>query len=320
MDRIKAYYERIILIAAALFLFLSSLSIWRHAASFASAIRARQNAVPHRAPGPPGKSRDLTHASEELNQAEQWAFRGRSGLFVPEKHFIGSEGVPVTLKTSEVHPPVPNAWLETYNLPIADADVLDQDQDGDGFNNLQEWQGQTNPIEKNSHPDYLSDLKVRSIREEPFQLLFSAWLKGVEGVVTFQINTIDFAQPTQFLKLGDTVAGTRFKITKFTPNYTKNQYGTTIDISELTLEQADTGQQLTLVKEKVAMSPESVVTFVYSWPASQPAQDIEVRKDQQFSLKPEERVKYKLVDAQPTKALIVNTRTPDERIEIGIAQ
>ena len=319
MDWIKTYYERVILLAGALFLFLSGVSIWGHAVSFNNTIRAQQNAAPRKQASPPGQARELMRAAERLKQPEQWAIRGRSGLFVPEKHFIGPDGVPVTLKTSEVHPPVPNAWLETYGLPIADADVLTQDPDEDGFTNLEEWQGQTNPIEKSSHPVYLTDLKVKSVREEPFQLLFSAWVKASEGI-TFQINTIDFAQPTQFLQLGDTVAGTRFKIAKFTPKYTKNQYGTTMDVSELTLEHVDTKEALTLVKEKVAMSPESVVIFVYSWPASQAPQEFQLRKDQEFSLKPDDHIKYKLVDAQPTKAVIVNTQDPEQQIDIGFGQ
>ena len=70
---------------------------------------------------------------------------GAPGLFVPEKHFIGANGLPATLQTTEVHPPVPNEWLEQFGLPIADADVLTQDPDGDGFTNLEEWQFHTNP-------------------------------------------------------------------------------------------------------------------------------------------------------------------------------
>jgi hypothetical protein len=313
VDWIKAYYERIILVAAALFLFLSAISIWRYAATFGASV-AGQHIVPRpKAASPPGKAKDLMRAAEKLHQPAQWAFRGRSGLFVPEKHFIGPEGVPVTLKTAEVHPPVPNEWLETFGLPIPDADVLSQDPDGDGFNNLEEWQGHTNPIEKSSHPDYLTDLKMKSFTEEPFRLMFSSWVGD-----TFAINTIDMIEPTQFLKIGDTVAGTRFKIVKFTPKYTTNQYGTTLDVSELALEHVETKEQLTLVKEKVAMSPESVVTFVYSWPASQAARDFEVRKDQQFSLKPMDDIKYKLVDVQPNKAVIINIREPDTPIEIGL--
>ena len=82
---------------------------------------------------------------------------------------------------------------------------------------------------------------------------------------------------------------------KFTEKYQKNQYGTDVDLSELTLEHEETKEQLTLVKEKIAMSPESVATFVYTWGERR---EFQVRKDQEFSLKPEEQIKYKLVDVQ----------------------
>jgi hypothetical protein len=135
---------------------------------------------------------------------------------------------------------------------------------------------------------------------------------------TFAINTIDMAEPTQFLRIGETIAGTRFKVVKFTPKYSANQYGTTVDVSELTLQHEDTKEQLSLTKEKVAISPESVVTFEYSWPCTAPARDFIVRRDQEFSLKPNEDIKYKLVDVQPTKAVIVNTRDPDKPLDIGL--
>jgi len=312
MNWIRVNYERVTLVVAALFLLVSAISIWRHAATFSASFSGRYLAARPKAASPPGKARELMAAEEKLHQPSQWAFRGRSGLFVPEKHFIGPEGVPVTLKTAEVHPPVPNEWFETYGLNIADPDILNEDPDGDGFNNLEEWQGHTNPLEKNSHPDYLTQIKMKSFTEEPFRLIFSSSMGD-----TYAINTIDMKEPTQFLKIGDMVAGTPFKIIKFTPKYTTNQYGTTVDVSELTLEQQDTKERLTLVKEQVAMSPESVVTFVYSWPCNQPAREFQVRRDQEFSLKPHEEIKYKLVDVQLNKAVIVNTKEPDKPIEIG---
>jgi hypothetical protein len=310
MEWLRAHYERVVLVAATLVLFFCAISIWRNAAKFGSDFAARQGAAVPKKAAPPREAVELTHAQEKLQQPAQWAFRGRAGLFVPEKHFIGPEGLPVTLKTSEVHPPVPNEWLETYGLPIADSDVLSQDPDGDGFNNLEEWQGHTNPIEKTSHPDYLTKLKMKAFSEEPFRLIFSSWVGD-----TFAINTIDMAEPTQFLRIGETIAGTRFKIVKFTPKSTTNQYGTTLDVSELMLQHEETKEQLTLVKEKVAISPESVVVFVYSWGG---LREFEVRKDQQFSLKPMDDIKYKLIDVQPSKAVIVSTREPDKPIDIGL--
>jgi hypothetical protein len=68
------------------------------------------------------------------------------------------------------------------------------------------------------------------------------------------------------------------------------------------------------VKEKVAISPESLVTFVYLWRGRH---EFAVRKDQEFSLKPQEQVKYKLVSVDPAKAVIANAQKPNETIEIG---
>jgi hypothetical protein len=310
MNWISTHYEKALLIGAALLLFLSSIFIWRNSARFGSTLAGMPPAPSLKSVSPLAKAEELATAASKLRQPPQWTFGGRSGLFVPEKHFIAANGEPATLQTTEVHPPVPNEWLEQFGLPIADADVLDQDPDNDGFTNLEEWQGHTNPTDRNSHPEYYTKLKLKSAVEEPFRFIFSSWMGD-----TYHINTIDFNQPTQFLKVGDTIKGTRFKIVKFLKKYEPNKFGTNMDVSELTLEQEETKQQLTLVKEKVATSPESVATFVYTWGGRR---EFQVRKDQEFSLKPQEQIKYKLIDIGPAKAVIVNSQRADEPIEIGL--
>ncbi len=103
---------------------------------------------------------------------------------------------------------------------------------------------------------------------------------------------------------------------QFTEKHARNQYGINADVSELLLEHQQSHAQVTLVKGKVATSPQSVATFVYTWGGRR---EFEVRKDQEFSLKPNEQIKYKLVDVQPDKAVIVNTQQPNAPIEIGFA-
>ena len=128
--------------------------------------------------------------------------------------------------------------MEQYNLPIADGDVLEQDPDGDGFSNLDEWQGKTNPTEKNSHPDFLTKLKLKSFLQEPFRIIFDSWIGD-----TFGLNTSDLKEPTQFLKIGATIRGTQFKIVKFTEKSEANKVGTNVDVSELLLEHVETQEQ-----------------------------------------------------------------------------
>lgn len=310
LDWIKAHYDRVTLIAAAILLFISAIAIWWSAIQFGNRLVTGLQPRPKTA-SQPAVAVELDRAAEQLEQPAQWKGSTRSGLFVPERHFIGADGLPATLQNTQVHPPVPNEWFEKYGLHVEDADVLDQDPDKDGFTNLDEWQGRTDPTDKNSHPDYLTKLHLVSATEEPFPYMFSSRTGNLFG-----INGIDLNEPTQFLKVGEIVRGTDFKIVNFTEKRARSQYGTNDDVSELLLEHQQTHAQVTLVKGKVATSPQSVATFVYTWGGRR---EFEVRKDQEFSLKPNEQLKYKLVDVQPAKAVIVNTQQPDAPIEIGFA-
>ena len=309
MTWIRAHYDRVAALAAALFFVGSALLIMRSMLQFGENFAALQTSPLPKPAGPPARAVELEQAAERLRQPAQWTFSGRSGLFVPERHFIGADGFPTTLQTTELHPPVPNEWWEEFGLPVAEGDVLTQDPDGDGFDNLEEWQNHTKPTDRNSHPSFIAKLKLKSFAQEPFRLVFASWMGD-----TFALNTNDLREPTQFLRLGDSIQGTKFKLVKFTEKYDANKYGTRIDVSELTLENRETRQQVNLVKERTMISPESVANFVYAWSGRR---EFAVKKDQEFSLKPDEQIKYKLVDVQPDRAVIVNTQKPNELIEIS---
>ena len=310
MTWIRAHYDRAAVLAAALFLLSSGLFITRSVLRFGEDPSTPEISPPPKPALPPPRAVEMEQAIERLGLPAQWTFGGRSGLFVPEKHFIAANGFPTTLQTTEVHPPVPNEWLEEFGLPIAEGDVLTQDPDADGFSNREEWQNHTKPTDKGSHPAFLAKLKMKSLVQEPFRLVFASRVDN-----TFAINTNDLKEPTQFLKLGDSIRGTKFKLLKFSEKHEANKYGTKIDVSELTLENRETHEQVNLVKEKITISPEPVAHFVYGWGGRR---EFAVKKDQEFSLKPDERIKYKLVDVQSAKAVIVNTQEPNEPIEVGL--
>jgi hypothetical protein len=310
MNWIRANYDRATLIAAALFLFLSAVFIYLRAANFRKSIAEMQLEPSLQKQSSKAKAPEVEQAKQKLVGPAQWTFSGRSGLFVPEQHFINAAGQPATLQNTQLHPPVPNEWLEESGLPITEGDVLAQDPDGDGFSNLDEWEAHTNPIDKNSHADYITKLKMISLAQEPFRFIFSSWVGD-----TYAINTIDHRQPTQFLRIGETIRGTLFKLVKFKEKNEKSKFGTDVDVSELTLENAENKDELTLTKGKTTTSPESVANFLYTWGGDQ---RFSAKKGQEFSLKPQMEIKYKLIDVQPNKAILINTQKPNEQIDIGL--
>ena len=89
----------------------------------------------------------------------------------------------------------------------------------------------------------------------PMRLLFNAYSDDPRKVksenIDFQINTLDLRQSTQFLKLGDVIPNTHFKLTKFEyktrPNPTR---GTDDDVSELTITNTKSGATAVLVYQK----------------------------------------------------------------------
>ena len=309
MNWLRENYDRVAVFVAALFLILSAGFIFSDASGFGEKFNALQSMPPPKDKIPSDPGREIVEAAAQLQRPAQWTPSRRSGLFVPEKHFIGSDGQPATLQNTLLHPPVPNEWLEEFGLPITETEVLAQDADDDGFTNRDEWAGHSNPIDKESHPPYVAKLKLRSFAQEAFPLIFSS---SVEE--TYAINSINRRMPTQFLRIGELVAGTKYKLAGYMEKYGSDKYGTTTDLSELTLEQVDTHDQVTLVKEKRATSPESVANFLYTWAGSDRA--FAVKKDREFSLEPLPEIKYKLLHVQADKAIIINTQRPDDKIEI----
>ncbi|HEX8490880.1 MAG TPA: hypothetical protein VF626_07680, partial [Chthoniobacterales bacterium] len=90
MTWIRSNYDRLLMLAAGLFLFASALLIVRNVSQFGENFSALQ--APPRPAVPPPKAAETEQAMAKLRQRAQWTFNGRSGLFVPEKHFIAATG------------------------------------------------------------------------------------------------------------------------------------------------------------------------------------------------------------------------------------
>jgi len=318
MDWIKRNYDQFILGLVALVLLVLSGFLIASAIDFHQTFAGIRGQVIHHNEIPPTDLSGLQQATDALQNPGRWDLKEDEGsLFVSIPYIAQGDTLFDPRKSLKpLHPPVPNKWIIDHKLDILDNNVLSEDPDGDGFTNLDEWKNlkgdgsdATDPNDPKSHPPYYTKLRLVQYIKQPFRLLFNAYdgdVKKPESL-QFQINTVDVRQPTQFVSIGDVIAGTKFKVIKFE---VKEEFNPSIqtnrDVSELTVQNTETGDNVILVLERIVDSPDSYALFRYLWNNTQ----FEVKKYKEFVLLPETTLRYKLIDIKEDKALI---QTPTDQ-------
>ncbi len=319
MDWIKKHSDQFALALLALGLLVAAILVLLKSSGFAENFSAVQTSPAHNDRIAPLDKTALEEATANVSKPSGWDVKKDAGsLFVSHKYLLD----PTTHRPVRpggggmLNPPVPDDWLLKYELNLLSSTVLQDDPDGDGFSNLDEYLGadrseknedadSTNPKDKESHPPYYTKLFLKQYIAVPFRLKFQSYDGDPKkpDSMSFQINTLDLRQPTVFLKFGDNVPGTKFKLEKFELKSKLNEStGSQDDVSELTVLNTETAERIVLVLEKVINSPDSYALFSYLWPS--PPRDIRVKKLQEFVLVPNTQEKYKLIDISETGAQI----------------
>jgi hypothetical protein len=297
MDWLKKHFDRVILAAMGIILIACAGLIISQALSFSDTFA--EGKTPPRANNnvPSPGTETVKDRLGSIAKPRDWGTH-KGSLFVSDPYVIkDNNGKPLNpLEDSEpIYPPIPNQWIKDYNLDFSDANLPNADPDGDKFSNLEEFNGKTDPTNPRSMPPYITKLRLQEFIQVPFRLKFS----GSPDEGTYSINTMDLKGPTQFLKIGEMVAGTPYKVVKYT-QHTSNKDGLDIDDSILTVENQETGQKIDLVNDKPVNDPTVYARFKYLWDGS----EFKVKKNDSFSVKPEEAIKYKLIDISDSEAVI----------------
>jgi len=325
MNWIKKRYDQFLLALFTIALLICAVFIFLRVQSFGEKFSDAVATVPPNNKVPAVKLDEIDAAKEKLQNPPAWTSPTdkegkptRGSLFIAEHYMINSAGVPEKPDIIELYTDsltgkkIPSAWFMKNGLPLLDPKVASQDPDKDGFTNEDEWREGTDPNNKESHPPYVTKLFLKRFEKVPFRLVW----KGYDGVPTgpkkdpiekfsFQIDTLDLRQPSEFLKMGDMVPNTKFKLVKFefkeafNPKIEEKE-----DVSELTLVDTITGDKIVLILNKVTDSPDVYANFEYEW--IQPPKIIRVKKLQEFVLMPEvdDAHHYKLLDINDTEAQI----------------
>ncbi len=155
---------------------------------------------------------------------------------------------------------IPDLWEVLNKMDPTDATDIYNDNDGDGFDNITEFNAVPQTDKKDltkKHGTDINDPKefpppikllvVESIGGTPFNLRFKGKIKLPDGSLKFQINLR--GNKTRMAKLGDTVDG--FKLVDYKENIVKEDTGTMVkkvDKSILTVQRGS--KKILLVKNK----------------------------------------------------------------------
>lgn len=332
MDWIKKRYDQFVLVLAALLLLGLSGLLALRAKSFPENFAAAHVSV---VPGEKIPDLDLSSVKKAealVAEPPKWTVGERVNkfIFAPDLYMIDKDtGQPKKPADGSLYndsltgKPIPNRFFTSHGLPLLDPSVAKQDPDKDGFTNEDEWRGErdatdpnnwhdsTDPNDATSHPAVSTKLFLKQWIRVRFRLLFQTYdgdpAKPAE--MSFQINAVDRGKKTEFLKIGQKVAGSPYRLEKFELKMKVNpSTGSEEDVSELTVLNTETNDSVILVKAKETDSPDSYALFDYQLFPTAPNQfgskDIQVKKLQEFVLLPDKTTLYKLVDIKEGQALI----------------
>lgn len=308
MDWLKQHFDRVILAVIGLLVLVFAGLIISNILSFGELFEAQKNTRPPNNEIPPLPTEQLAKRIESLKKPSQWDVHSEAGsLFVSEPYISVDGGPPENIfreGSQPVFPPIDNKWIVEHGLNFSSPTLLNDDPDGDKFTNLEEFLAKTDPNNPASQPGYVSKLRLQEWVKTPFRLKFSG---SPDNGTTFTINTLDLSKPTQFLKIGEMVEGSPYKVLSYEEK-SVSEGELKKNISELTVENTEDGQKVVLVYDTVVNSPTEYAQFKYLWDGSEPR----VKKLDTFSLEPEKDTKYKLIDISDTEAVIENVETKEK--------
>ncbi len=334
-DWIKKNPAKLTLAVVALLVLLTSVILWSKVSAFDANFDATRSMTGSNAPVEKLNTEALDAAAKAVEQPVKWELAKDAGKLLTSKLYVLHDRRLEQLGGKMFHPPVPNDWLNKYGLDVLSTNVLSQDPDGDGFSNLDEWNGldglphsdsngqpvmgadgqplppdSTDPKDPASHPPYHTKLELTKVVYVPFRLrvmMIDVPAKVKKPAdVTVQINTIDRGNKTQFLPVGDDIPGTNFRIESYETKEADGADGTKKDVSEVTIINKETGLKVVLPLKQIVDSPDSYGIFHYKWvkPGGKATPDFPKRRGETFNLPPELDKTYKLIEIKGQDALI----------------
>lgn len=244
---------------------------------------------------------------------------GQAKIFVSRMiaYLPGKQAFEVIDETTVTDDGIAVGWKLEHGFDIDDPAIAKADADKDGFSNLEEFKAKTDPRDPKSRPGLILKLRVDKYTKVPFRIEFKGYAPdATDGKMQFQLNLLDSARKSRFVKEGDELEG--YKIGAFRPKTVEVKNDATgiiekRDVSELELTDLKLGEVLTLVLNRTLESDQSFVRFKVDSPIGK-AEPAQVRRGETFKL---DGVTYQLLKPGERSVTLKNTETGEVLENVG---
>ncbi|MCB1226067.1 MAG: hypothetical protein KDK99_09685 [Verrucomicrobiales bacterium] len=306
MQKNQGNYEKVLLVLMALVaLAVAGLTIWK-SQGFADTLQEKRVTPKEELGDIPLES--ATAATKRLATVFDWKAPEIDGKKVPLNKsvlLVLKDGTLFDLYSKDpnapnLRDPITNKWLIDNNIPdILSPNVADLDPDKDGFTNLEEFNAQTNPMDPASKPEATQKLFLvqRITNDYILQLASSIMpvqvqrLKPEPKISKFVTEGADF---------GFEKGESRFRFVSFEKKSAKDDKVGEKDVSELTILDLATNQEVTLVRNEPKNLAEYEARFEFRLGT---IQEITQKKGEDFQL-PGTGQTYRVVEVEETHAVI----------------
>jgi len=214
----------------------------------------------------------------------------------------------------QLRPPLSNEWLMENDLDYLNSGVLRQDPDGDGFTNIEEWNGETSPRDAEDHPPYADKLVMIERKQTTYAIEFAA-RPDQERFQISRKRTAKWPRPDNFyLRIGETSEDGQFRVESFEEKSAQRR-GITVDASVVEITYLPTGAKHTLVRNVVEEIPTYFAEMEF---LLEPGKTFIVKQGDAFPLAKDPATKYRVVEVKENSTVITyQTGTePEQTVEI----
>jgi hypothetical protein len=254
----------------------------------------------------------LEKASMALTEAVTW--KGEN-LFASAP-VLEKDGKLEIVGVGTVHAPITDEWVNNYKLPITEADLRDQDPDGDNFTNLEEFVAfpKTDPTNPESHPAFITKLCLASMVESDLKLVYRAQVDPK----TWQIDLVSEGKyrPRNMLVERAKRFGPsdQFRLDGFKEIKGTDPNGVPTDTSEVTISYIEAGGtarvSTVLVREEPWEMPTHEGNFLDQYDDSEFAQ----KRGSTFNLSSDKDNRFTIIEVTAQKAILKDQKGKDYQI------